>query len=438
MLKSITLKNFKSYAEATLPLAELTVLLGPNASGKSNALEAVQLLMWLAEGRRLDYLLQTMAAPEMAGREIDLRGGPGELAHAVGPVILRCTLDDSDGNDLTLEIGLGFSEDSFRIVSESLSSSAVGVPLYSTAEAAEAFTNKIQVAYNNFLKGGKKPLIAAIDQQAIFTQLTTPARFEEKHQRSQKVIPAAAAEVQKTLEAVLFLDPVPRRMRGFRPRIDHKKLHGDGANVSAVLRHLCNGAGHKDEVLAFVRSLPEQDIVDIDFLEGPQAEVIVQLHESFGGRKRPVSAQLLSDGTLRVLAIAAALLSVPEGALVVIEEIDNGVHPARARALLENIRSVATRRKIRVLLTTHNPALLDAIPIASLPDTVACYRDPGDGLSRLQRLGDVEAYPEIVAHGPLGQIISRGILERILKNPPTAGSRKRNLQLFFEAMEKRS
>ena len=165
---------------------------------------------------------------------------------------------------------------------------------------------------------------------------------------------------------------------------------------------------------------------------------MVQLQESFGGRRRPVSARLLSDGTLRVLAIAAALLSVREGALVVVEEIDNGVHPARARALMESIRRVAASRHVRVLLTTHNPALLDAIPVDALPDVVACYRDPSDGLSRLQRLGDVEAYPEIVAQGPLGQIITRGILERVLKNPPTAESRGKNLQLFFETLEKQS
>jgi predicted ATPase len=438
MLKSITLKNFKSYADATLPLAELTVLLGPNASGKSNALEAIQLLMWLAEGRRLDYLLQTMAAPDLVNREIDLRGSPTELAQKAGPVGLGCKLDDGAGRHLILEMGLGISEDGLRIVSESLWSSTEGVPLYSIDKPAEAFTNQVLVAYNNFLRGGKKPVIAAIDQQAIFSQLTTPARFEERHKRSQEEIPTAASAVQKALESILFLDPVPRRMRSFRPKIDHKKLHGDGSNLSAVLRYLCNGAGRREDVLGFVRSLPEQDIVGIDFLEAPQGEVMVQLHESFGGHRRPVSARLLSDGTLRVLAIAAALLSVPEGALVVIEEIDNGVHPARARALLESIRAVAASRKIRVLLTTHNPALLDAIPVDALPDAVACYRDPSDGLSRLQRLGDVEAYPELVAQGPLGQIITRGILERVLKNPPTAESRGKNLQLFFETLEKRS
>ena len=49
---SITIKNFKSYKEATLPLSPLTLLIGANASGKSNAIEAFRFLSWVAGGER--------------------------------------------------------------------------------------------------------------------------------------------------------------------------------------------------------------------------------------------------------------------------------------------------------------------------------------------------------------------------------------------------
>ena len=49
MLESIYLKDFKSYRKATLPLVPLTLLIGANASGKSNAIEGLRLLSWLAE-----------------------------------------------------------------------------------------------------------------------------------------------------------------------------------------------------------------------------------------------------------------------------------------------------------------------------------------------------------------------------------------------------
>lgn len=47
MLTAFTLEDFRSYRQATLPLSALTVLIGANASGKSNAIEGLRLLSWL-------------------------------------------------------------------------------------------------------------------------------------------------------------------------------------------------------------------------------------------------------------------------------------------------------------------------------------------------------------------------------------------------------
>ncbi|WP_245918727.1 AAA family ATPase [Melittangium boletus] len=320
-----------------------------------------------------------------------------------------------------------------RIVDEKLwtLSAETGSPLYQLEVPANEYGNEIQVSYNNFARGGKKPRVLCIDQQAVFTQLTTPARFGSAHARSQKEIPAAAERLRRTLEAVLFLDPVPGRMRDYSFIVE-RVLRGDGANVSAVLHELCQTPESKEQVLEFVRSLPEQDILDIEFLEGPRREVMVRLMESFGGQERATDAALLSDGTLRVLAIAAALLSVPEGSMVVIEEIDNGVHPSRAESLLNHIQNVAKLRALRVVLTTHNPALLDAIPLESIPNVVACYRDPEEGDSRLIRLLDLERYPELVAQGPIGRLVTKGILDRFLKNPPNLEEDLQRTQNLFD------
>ena len=163
----------------------------------------------------------------------------------------------------------------------------------------------------------------------------------------------------------------------------------------------------------------------MDFIETPRSEVMVKLTETFGGRNSGYDATLLSDGTLRVLAIAAAVLSAPEGSLVVIEEIDNGVHPSRAEQLLDRLLRVATRRNLRVLISSHNPALLDALPDDAVPDVVFCYRDPESGTSRLTRLMDIPDYPELVAQGAVGHLMTRGTIERFVKAHPGPRERKR-------------
>lgn len=54
-LQSVTIRNFKSYKEATLPLGPLTLLIGANASGKSNAVEALRLLYWKYKCESSDF-----------------------------------------------------------------------------------------------------------------------------------------------------------------------------------------------------------------------------------------------------------------------------------------------------------------------------------------------------------------------------------------------
>ena len=152
--------------------------------------------------------------------------------------------------------------------------------------------------------------------------------------------------------------------------------------------------------------------------------MLVQLEESFGDEKKFWDATLLSDGTLRVLSVAAAILSAPEYSTVVMEEIDNGVHPNRSRALLENIERIAKVRKLAVLITSHNPALLDSLPESAIPDVVFCYRDPRHGDSRLVRLEDLPNYPDLVARGPLGRLVTQGVLDRMVKQAKSPEERR--------------
>lgn len=151
---------------------------------------------------------------------------------------------------------------------------------------------------------------------------------------------------------------------------------------------------------------------------------MVRLHESFGGRERVVDAPLLSDGTLRVLSIAATLFSARDNSLVIIEEVDNGVHPSRAETLVNQILQIASARNLQVLITSHNPALLDAVPDKALGDVLCCYRDIITGFSKIMRLKDLDRYPILVAQGSLGQLATKRILERFLKDNTTSQERK--------------
>jgi len=389
MLQSVTIENFKSFERATLPLAPLTLLIGANASGKSNAIEAMQLLAWLASGRSPADLLYAVRE-----QELSLRGGPKDLAWADGEISLSCeAIDSHQETPRTFSVSLEITPEGLRITGEPVPGITYGA-------------QTIQAAIHKQRKLLEKAPSA----------INTDTAIQALERQASQVAILANDPLAKILRGILFLNADPRSMRQYS-YIQETGLKPDGSGLSSVLRRLTEEEGQKARILEIIRSLPEQNISDISYLEGPLGEVMVQLHETFGQQNVPRAAALLSDGTLRVLAMAAALFSVPEGSVVVIEEIDNGVHPSRAEHLLAQIQQVARERNLRVLLTAHNPALLDALPLEAIPDTVACYRDPEKGDSRLVRLEDLESYPELIAQGPLGRLLTRGILDRYLKSP---------------------
>ena len=436
MLATFTFSNFKSFREAQLPLGPLTVLIGANAAGKSNAIEALRLLSWLAQGQKLSSIQYAVNSADRV-----VRGRIDDLCHRGQNLFgLGCVTDDSHWNRLMMQISI--REGELHISAEKIDELNATVPLYDMDQASKGLSTDAGVAYNNFARGGNKPHVTVSDQMAVFAQLESAVRFESSHKKAQETIPEVAKRFQSLLSNILFLDPVPARMREYSFTND-KRLLGDGTNLSSVLFRLWGSDADADAepfatqraaILAFIQSLPEQDIAGLSFLDGPRGEVMVQLEETFGGTPTAYDASLLSDGTLRVLAIAAAMLSAQEGSLVVIEEIDNGVHPSRARHLLDSIRSIAQRRKLRVLLSTHNPAMLDALPDAAVPDVVFCYRDPETGASKLIRMHEIPDVPELLVQGPLGHLMTSGALERFVKTHRGSEARKLKAKAWLESL----
>lgn len=427
MLTAIHIKSFKSYREQSLPLSSLTLMIGANASGKSNALEAFRFLCWLGQGQKLSVLRHRVDDSEQI-----LRGQVRDLSYLRGESFtLGCTTDEAEWNSFSVEIAL--RDDELHIVQESIDSPRQKFPLYRIEQPSSGLSTDVRVAYNNFARGGQKPQTTCTDQIAILNQLASSALFESGHKAAQKVIPETTSHYQRLLANTLFLDPVPALMR--TDSYPDKKLRGDCSNLSGVLYTLWQDIQVRPAVIKFIKSLPEQDVQDIRFFEDRRGRVSLELVENFGDVERNWSVELLSDGTLRVLAIAAALLSAPTESTLVIEEVDNGVHPSRARQLLTTMREQAEQRGVRLLLTTHNPALMDALPDNALGDVVFCYRDPQEGDSRLTRLADLQDFAGLVSQGPLGELVTHGVVDRFVKSPVTPEQKRQNAMAWLQKMQ---
>ncbi|MEV6984136.1 ATP-binding protein [Sphaerisporangium sp. NPDC051017] len=157
-----------------------------------------------------------------------------------------------------------------------------------------------------------------------------------------------------------------------------------------------------------------------------------------GDAKTP--AREMSDGLLRFIAIATALLrrgrdldvggrdlgDDERAVTIVIEELENGLHPSQANKLLKLVRNFSDDDGTRALFTTHSPALLSALSSEDHAGVVVCSREPASGRSRLQRLPEIDGYPSLMARGELGQVVASGLLSETM---PAAGRRRRRADL---------
>lgn len=423
MLTQVTIENFRSFKHATLVLQPLTVVIGANASGKSNAMEGLRLLSWIAQGNRLD------SNPFTTNGYRCLRGGPNQLPYR-GETHFSFVCKTEHPHWDTYTITLASLDDTLRITDEELGSFHSEPPLFETKPWKEHTGNELRT----WIKGARpteKPMEASFsDQVAVLVQSQHLPRLDVAPGNVREVR-AVAAQYEAWLSALVFLDAHPAAMRGYS-RKSASQLASDGSNLSGVLYNLCRKDRMKAEIRDLVSILPEQAIRDIGFIETPRDEVMVQLTETFGNVALKTDVTLLSDGTLRVLAAAAAVLSAPEGGVVVVEEMDAGVHPSRARKLLQGLTAAADRRKVRLVTTSHDPALLDAVPDEALGGIVFCYRDPEDGASQLVRLQDIPRYSELLVQGPVGQLMTRGLIERFAKDRTSPEERKRRDLAWLE------
>ena len=413
MLKSVIYEDFKSFRQAELTLAQISFLIGTNASGKSNAIEGMRILSELATGRDISVVLD-------GSNNVDskIRGGShGCLRPDCQSFALGCRVDLS-GGEYVYSIRIHVGEHNY-VEAESLRHilpAGQADTLFCTKDAPEDSMD-IMVAYTNG-KRGRNPEINCIRSMAVLPQLPGKLPSGKGTDPAIKCLTSLAQELRR----VLFLDPVPSQMRDYA-RIRDDRLRPEADNLSAVLYALC-GDGNKPQekqqrrkqaILDVIKGLPENEIEDLQFVTTQLNDVIFTLREAYS--PEPIDAKRLSDGTMRCLAIITALISEPEHSLIVVEEIDNGLHPGRVSALLEHLAKISEKRHLSILVTTHNPALLNAVSGNLLGGVSLCYRKKDDASSAFVRLVDMPDYFRMAATGRVGDLLTQGVLLDNLKQP---------------------
>ena len=213
---------------------------------------------------------------------------------------------------------------------------------------------------------------------------------------------------------VSAFDIYPHLMRQYSP-IGLTQLSRNGENISSILYYLKKNAPDiLEKILNRIKQLPEEEFIDFHFIEtSDDSDILFAL--KYPNNEKPISAKLLSDGTLRALAILTALETVPEGSRIIIEEIDNGVHASRVNVLIDAIWEASNRRHLNTLITTHNPATLDSLTDEQLECVVVCHYDKQSQSAKLTPLLELPRADILLETEGLGNAVIHNIVEQHLQ-----------------------
>ena len=197
-----------------------------------------------------------------------------------------------------------------------------------------------------------------------------------------------------------------------RPSFPGQTILGEsGENLATVLQTLCSKAESKHALTTWISELTPLEITDFEFESDATGRVILFLRDAEGGR---ISAFSASDGTLRFLAMAAALLSDSGRSLFFFEEIDTGLHPSRMRVLIDLIERRVAESTLQVVTTTHSPDLLTLVGDKTFESTSVVYRPPGAGGSVIRRVGELPRIADLRKTQTLGRLHASGWFEDAL------------------------
>ena len=377
-IERIQVKNFKSIKETTLDLEPLTIIVGANASGKSNLINVFRFLSniitigidnaialqggtpylanaSLPKGTPIDISFSMNLSTENEGwvRHSDIRNIGFEIkkihCHFVIQPNLRGAGYHIERDELRLDYGCvkinpnARKDDKYSDLSEEIT-------LCFERKNRGANVQKYFVFSNDSSLGDEMRLKIEQDRLAyVFSKLANEDKKELMLYRISLLLPPFFSEDS----FIRVFDFDPRELKKSSSMVSIRKLSEDGSNLASILQSILSTKANRkklttllNEFLPFVDAITVENNLDKSFS--------YKVHEKYSNKF--FHANFLSDGTVSVLAIIIALYFENEANVIILEEPERNIHPKLLANFLSSANDVSTEKQI--IITTHNPELL--------------------------------------------------------------------------------
>lgn len=404
MIERITIENFKSLRKVDLKLGQLNIFIGTNASGKSNFFDALRVLQGIGYGFTLHEILD--GKPKGAASEVwdGIRGGSQRATCAT------CAPDDTIRLQVSGRLGDGiggtawdysiaFSALEGRLREEKLT---IEGDIYDSSPVTNSAVDPVfEVKYYGGKKG-RQPHLQFEKNRPVLCQFAHGAngKWTKTHAELAEQLVHMLADVQR-------IDPSPALLRSYSFAHEIKRMGEHGENFAALVKAICANTKAKDAYVSWLKELRPREVQDVGTLPGAVGEPLFMLRED--GRDYP--APVLSDGTLRFAAIAAAFFQPEMPGLLTIEEIENGIHASRLRLLVELLRSRSAAGRTQLLATSHSPIVLAWLKAEEYGTTFFCKRQEESGESHICPLTEIPRFNEVVSRQPISDLFAEGWME---------------------------
>ncbi|WP_193043598.1 AAA family ATPase [Mycolicibacterium baixiangningiae] len=354
MLQTVAVRGYRSLRDVVLPLRRLTVVTGANGSGKSSLYRALGLLADCGRGEVIGSLARE------GGLQSVLWAGPEHTAGA-----RRTGMTEGGVRTGPVSLQLGYAADDLGYLVD------LGLPQYAGPRSLFArdpqikreavFAGKMMRPASTLVRRGGPYAETGAESGRGFDELTRSLPLHRSVLSEYTGALPELAAVRDRLQNWRFYDgfrvdgaaPARHPQVGTRTPV----LSADGSDLGAAVQTIVE-AGFDDLARAVA-----------DAFDGATVEIAVhdglfdlQLRQP--GMLRPLRCAELSDGTLRFLLWAAALLSTEPPSLMVLNEPETSLHPDLVRPLAALVTAAA--RQTQVVVVTHSPAMIDllgAVPL---------------------------------------------------------------------------
>lgn len=380
-IKKIKVSNFKTFKDMDLELGSFNVLIGANASGKSNFVEIFQFLKDI----RKDGLKNAVAMHGTMSSIFNLKCSAEDM--------LRICVEKDGKSDNGVVSPL--PDLAMRSVS-----SEYDMSIQSDAERKIHRISKEKLSYQIIVDSGQQQYNVVAyrdveDEEKLKYEVTPPAGEKEKALlRHVSQMFSSDKEWKLELDDILVNSPYlypsewkalfsriscyniePRRAKELTSTAGKAELEKDGSNLAIILNNIIEDEDERRKlfnlaqyILPFVKEVGTEKLAK---------SLMITLKEDYYEDK-DLRADLLSDGTVNIMALIVAMY-FEEKEVVIIEEPESDIHPHLISRVVEMMKE--TSKKKQIIVTTHSPEI---VKHAGLDHLLLISRDK-DGFSHISK-----------------------------------------------------